>query len=146
MDEVGDVCAELGVPLHIDGARIMNSCVAHGTPPSEMAEKAASVSVCLSKGLGSPVGSVLVGSEEIIYKARRMRKACGGGMRQAGVIAAAGLYALENNVDRLAGDHARAAIVAEGMEKQVRVCEERSDQLRRRCYEVSTDMAHFPLT
>ncbi|GMH48274.1 hypothetical protein TrRE_jg5880, partial [Triparma retinervis] len=100
--------SEYNLPLHIDGARIFNACVALDTTPKDLCEKASSVSICLSKGLGSPVGSVLVGSEELIYLARRQRKACGGGMRQAGVIAAAGIYAIENNVERLAEDHEKA--------------------------------------
>jgi threonine aldolase len=87
--------------------------VASGTPPAEFASFADSVSVCLSKGLGCPVGSLLAGSRELVDEARRVRKALGGGMRQAGVLAAAGLFALEHLVERLAEDHARARILAE---------------------------------
>lgn len=109
IDEVGSLARnELGIPLHIDGARIMNASVALGTPVSELCEHADSVSICLSKGLGAPLGTVLVGENEFIRLARRARKRCGGGMRQAGVVAAMGLYALQNNVARLAEDHMRA--------------------------------------
>ncbi len=104
-----------GLSLHLDGARIWHAAVELGVPPTEVAEGFDTVSVCLSKGLGAPVGSVLVGSEAIIGEARRWRKMLGGGMRQAGVIAAAGIYALEHNIDRLAEDHARARRLAEGL-------------------------------
>ena len=99
---------------HLDGARVFNAVVASGTSVSEMASLFDTVSVCLSKGLGAPVGTVLVGDRELIAKARRHRKALGGGMRQAGLLAAAGLYALEHNVDRLAEDHANARRLAQG--------------------------------
>ena len=109
VDELGSVLRSRGVPLHIDGARIFNACASLNVSPSALCANADSVSICLSKGLGCPVGSVLVGSEELIYFARRQRKACGGGMRQAGVLAAAGIFAVENNVDRLTEDHERAS-------------------------------------
>jgi threonine aldolase len=112
VDSMGALCAGYDVPLHIDGARIFNAAVSLDTQVADLCAGAASVSVCLSKGLGSPVGSVLVGSKDIIDLARRARKACGGGMRQAGVIAAAGLFAVENNVDRLKDDHAKATFLA----------------------------------
>jgi threonine aldolase len=111
------LASEHALPLHIDGARIFNACVALNTSPKDLCENASSVSICLSKGLGSPVGSVLVGSEELIYRARRQRKACGGGMRQAGVIAAAGIYAIENNVERLAEDHQKAMYLSKVLSK-----------------------------
>jgi threonine aldolase len=104
-----------GLATHLDGARIVNAAVASNRSVKELAEGFDSVSVCLSKGLGAPVGSVLVGDEALICKARRLRKLVGGGMRQAGIIAAAGLYALEHNVARLADDHARARRLAEGL-------------------------------
>ncbi|MEQ8444675.1 MAG: low-specificity L-threonine aldolase [Pelagibacterium sp.] len=104
-----------GLATHLDGARIVNAAVASNRSVKELAEGFDSVSVCLSKGLGAPVGSVLVGDEALIGKARRLRKMVGGGMRQAGIIAAAGLYALEHNVARLADDHARARRLAEGL-------------------------------
>ena len=105
---IRNTCNELGLGLHMDGARIFNAIVATGTPASAWGAPFDSVSICLSKGLGAPVGSVLVGSKAFIGEARRVRKRFGGGMRQAGIIAAAGLYALDQHVDRLAEDHAHA--------------------------------------
>lgn len=98
-----------GLGLHLDGARLYNAAVKLGVPAREITQHFDSVSVCLSKGLGAPVGSVLCGSAALIGKARRQRKMVGGGMRQAGVLAAAGLYALQHQVQRLADDHANAA-------------------------------------
>ena len=103
---------ERGLALHLDGARIWNAAVAMGVPPAAVAEPFDSVSVCLSKGLGAPVGSVLVGNAGLINEARRWRKMLGGGMRQAGIIAAAGIYALDHHIDRLADDHANAELLA----------------------------------
>ena len=103
-----------GLATHLDGARIFNAAAASNRSAREIAAGFDTVSVCLSKGLGAPVGSVLVGSETFIGKARRLRKMLGGGMRQVGIIAAAGLYALEHNIARLADDHARARRLAEG--------------------------------
>ncbi len=111
--QVGEWAQEHGLKLHLDGARIFNAAVALGVPASELTGPADSVTFCLSKGLCAPVGSVLCGSEEFIYKARRIRKALGGGMRQAGVLAAAGLIALEQMVNRLAEDHQRAKKLAQ---------------------------------
>ncbi len=105
----------LGLKVHLDGARLFNAAVATGTPAREWCEHADTVSVCSSKGLGAPVGSLLAGSEETIHEARRARKAFGGGMRQAGVIAAASLYAFEHHVERLAEDHERAKRLAAGL-------------------------------
>ena len=104
-----------GLALHLDGARLYNAAVRLGVDAREIAQHFDSVSICLSKGLGAPIGSVLCGSETLIGKARRLRKMVGGGMRQAGLLAAAGLYALDNNVERLADDHANAALLAEGL-------------------------------
>jgi threonine aldolase len=98
-----------GLSLHLDGARLYNAAVKLGVPAREITRHFDTVSVCLSKGLGAPVGSVLCGSTALIAKARRLRKMVGGGMRQAGVLAAAGLYALKHQVQRLAEDHANAA-------------------------------------
>ncbi|MBQ1557975.1 MAG: low-specificity L-threonine aldolase [Pseudomonas sp.] len=98
-----------GLSLHLDGARLYNAAVKLGVPAREITQHFDSVSVCLSKGLGAPVGSVLCGSTALIAKARRLRKMVGGGMRQAGGLAAAGLYALQHQVQRLADDHANAA-------------------------------------
>lgn len=101
--------------VHLDGARLMNAAVALSQPVSELAASADSVSICLSKGLGAPIGSVLVGPEPFIKRARRLRKMLGGGTRQAGVLAACGLYALEHNVDRLSEDHENAKRLADGL-------------------------------
>ena len=104
-----------GLALHLDGARLYNAVVRLGVEAREITRHFDSVSVCLSKGLGAPVGSVLCGSEALIGKARRLRKMVGGGMRQAGVLAAAGLYALEHQVERLVEDHANADSLAAGL-------------------------------
>ncbi|WP_460045216.1 low-specificity L-threonine aldolase [Pseudomonas sp. S2_H01] len=104
-----------GLALHLDGARLYNAAVKLGVDAREITQHFDSVSVCLSKGLGAPIGSVLCGSNELIAKARRLRKMVGGGMRQAGLLAAAGLYALEHQVERLADDHANAAFLAKGL-------------------------------
>ncbi len=101
--------------LHLDGARVFNAAVKLNVPVREIAGHFDTVSFCLSKGLGAPVGSVLVGSKEIIEKARRWRKVLGGGMRQAGILAAAGIHALSHHVDRLAEDHNHARMLAEGL-------------------------------
>ncbi|MDP4569099.1 low-specificity L-threonine aldolase [Pseudomonas sp. LPH60] len=106
---------ERGLALHLDGARLYNAAVKLGVDARVITEHFDSVSVCLSKGLGAPVGSVLCGSRELIGKARRLRKMVGGGMRQAGGLAAAGLYALEHQVQRLADDHANAQLLAQGL-------------------------------
>lgn len=108
-------CDEHGLALHLDGARLFNAAVASGVPTQTIAKHFDSVSVCFSKGLGAPVGSVLVGSTELIDSARRWRKVTGGGMRQAGMLAAACLHALDHHVARLAEDHARAARLADGL-------------------------------
>lgn len=113
--EVGELCRRHGMALHIDGARICNAAAALGCSLAAYAAPADSVSVCLSKGLGAPVGSVLVGPADFIRKARRLRKALGGGMRQAGLLAAAGLVSLRDVLPRLADDHARMAALAAGL-------------------------------
>lgn len=112
---IEEVARRRGLAMHLDGARLLNACVATGIPPKIYGQPFDSVSICLSKGLGAPVGSVIAGSKEFIDKARRYRKMFGGGMRQAGVLAAAGLYALENHVDRLAEDHLHAKLLAEAL-------------------------------
>jgi threonine aldolase len=104
-----------GIPMHLDGARLMNACVATGLTPKDYAQYFDSCTLCLSKGLGAPVGSLIIGSQEFIAKAHRFRKQFGGGMRQAGILAAAGIYALEHNVERLAEDHLNAARLARGI-------------------------------
>ncbi len=106
-----------GLSLHLDGARVCNAAVAQQVPLLQICQYYETVSICLSKGLGAPVGSVLVGSHEFISRARRWRKMCGGGMRQAGILAAAGLLALQNQFERLAEDHARARQLAEGLQQ-----------------------------
>lgn len=110
--ELLEFAGSVGIPVHLDGARVFNAAVALDLPVKELVDGFDSVMFCLSKGLGAPVGSVLVGSESFIGKALVGRKRFGGGMRQAGIIAAAGVYALENNVDRLAEDHANARRLA----------------------------------
>jgi threonine aldolase len=118
LDYLGNARAftrERGLAMHLDGARLFNAAVALSVPVREIAQHFDSISVCLSKGLGAPVGSVLVGSKELIAKARRWRKVLGGGMRQAGMLAAAGLYALQNHVERLREDHDNAVALAHGL-------------------------------
>ena len=113
--EVAAVAREAGVRTHLDGARLWNASVATGIPERRYADYFDSVSVCFSKGLGAPVGSALAGTPEFIDRARRFRKMFGGGMRQAGIIAAGALYALEHHRQRLAEDHANARLLAEGI-------------------------------
>ncbi len=112
---VAATARELGLRVHLDGARLFNAQAATGTPAHEWCEHADTVSVCSSKGLGAPVGSLLAGDEETIREARRARKAFGGGMRQAGVIAAGSLYAFEHHTDRLVEDHEQARKLADGL-------------------------------
>lgn len=105
---ISQFCRDRHLPLHLDGARLMNAMVENGIDLKEYASQFDSISLCLSKGLGAPVGSVLIGTEDFIKKSRRVRKVFGGGMRQAGIIAAGGLYALKNNIERLKDDHLHA--------------------------------------
>jgi threonine aldolase len=114
---VAAVAHEAGVPVHLDGARLFNAVVALGRPAADFARPVDSVTFCVSKGLSAPVGSVICGSAEFIERARRWRKLLGGGMRQVGVLAAAGIVALERMVDRLAEDHANARRLGEGLAK-----------------------------
>ncbi|MDX6533522.1 MAG: threonine aldolase [Gaiellales bacterium] len=119
LERIDAVCGfahERGLRVHMDGARLWNAAVASGDPPARILRDVDSVSVCFSKGLGAPVGSALVGDAALIERARRGRKLLGGGMRQAGIIAAGALYALRHHVDRLAEDHAVARLLAEGLE------------------------------
>jgi threonine aldolase len=108
LDEIRAFCHQQGLGFHLDGARLMNAVVATGTVASDYGKRFDSISLCLSKGLGAPVGSVLMGSKEFIKEAKRVRKVMGGGMRQAGMLAATGLYAYQNHVERLAEDHEHA--------------------------------------
>ena len=115
LDEICRLSREADCRLHLDGARLFNAVIASGESAASLTEGFDSISVCLSKGLGAPVGSVLVGTRSFIDRAHRWRKLFGGGMRQSGILAAAGLYALEHNIKRLADDHNRARRLAEGL-------------------------------
>jgi threonine aldolase len=114
---IKNLCIEQGLKLHLDGARLMNAIVAKNTNPLEYGQLFDSISLCLSKGLGAPIGSVLLGTKAFIKEARRVRKVMGGGMRQAGFLAAAGTYALENQVNRLAEDHRLASLLGTSLEQ-----------------------------
>lgn len=115
VEEIALVAREEGLALHLDGARFFNAAVALGRSPAELAAPFDSIAFCLSKGLGCPVGSLIVGSRAFVDRCHRFRKMFGGGMRQAGILAAAGLHALENHVERLADDHRRARMLAEAV-------------------------------
>ena len=115
---IKEICLKNKLGLHLDGARLWNALVAKNETPKQYGEIFDSISVCLSKGLGTPVGSLLLGERDFIKKARRVRKVFGGGMRQAGYIAAAGIYALENNIARLEEDHQHAKQIAEALSKK----------------------------
>ncbi|KAK9691715.1 hypothetical protein RND81_09G214100 [Saponaria officinalis] len=116
-DRVGELAKKRGLKLHIDGARIFNAATALGVPIDRLVQAADSVSVCLSKGLGAPVGTVIVGSKNFITKAKVLRKTLGGGMRQVGVLCAAALFAVHENVRKLESDHKNAKSLAEGLNK-----------------------------
>lgn len=115
LEKVGGFAEEKGLSLHLDGARIFNAAIASGESAATLGRPFQSVSLCLSKGLGAPVGSVLVGPADFIKEARRWRKMLGGGMRQVGILAAGGIYALENQIERLAEDHRNARRLGEGL-------------------------------
>jgi threonine aldolase len=115
MTRIGAYCRDKGLRTHLDGARLWNASVASGTAMKEYAAAVDSVSVCLSKGLGAPVGSLLSGTREFVARARKTRKMLGGGMRQAGVLAAAGLYAIDHHLKRLAEDHENARLLARAL-------------------------------
>jgi threonine aldolase len=112
---IRELARSVNVPMHLDGARLMNACVATGLTPKDYAQYFDSCTLCLSKGLGAPVGSLVIGSKDFIERAHRFRKQFGGGMRQAGILAAAGIYALEHNVERLAEDHLNTKRLAQGI-------------------------------
>jgi len=114
-DAVGELAHSHGISVHLDGARLLNAAIYLGVSPAVLTRSVDSVMVCLSKGLGAPVGSILCGTQEFIAKAKRMRKIVGGGMRQAGIIAAAGIYVLEHNIDRLQIDHQNASRLVAGI-------------------------------
>lgn len=113
--EILGFCHEKGLPVHLDGARIFNAAVASGKSARELAEGFDTVMFCLSKGLGAPIGSMLCGSGEVMERARAVRKMFGGGMRQVGILAQAGIYALEHHIDRLADDHVHAKMLADAL-------------------------------
>ena len=116
--KIRKVCNTHNLGLHLDGARLFNALVAKGESPKEYGKLFDTISVCLSKGLGTPMGSVLIGNKELMKGAMRIRKVLGGGMRQVGFMAAAGIYALDNHIERLAEDHKRAAEIAETLSMQ----------------------------
>jgi threonine aldolase len=118
IQEIKQVCLENNLLLHLDGARLFNALIAKNESPKEYGAIFNSISVCLSKGLGAPVGSVLLGTKDFIEKARRVRKVFGGGMRQAGYLAAAGIYALENHIERLALDHRHAQQIVAALKEK----------------------------
>ena len=120
---INQLCKEYGLKLHLDGARIFNALVYSGERAHDWGELFDTISVCLSKGLGCPVGSVLLGDRLTIKRARKVRKAFGGGMRQAGMLAAAGIYALDHHIGGLANDHRRAKVISKSLEKQTWVKE-----------------------
>lgn len=117
MQNISNLCKKTGLKFHLDGARIFNALVELNVNPAELGPLFDTISVCLSKGLGAPVGSVLLGKKDVIKTCRRYRKLFGGGMRQAGYLAAAGIYALDNHVNRLVDDHKRAATLSSVLEK-----------------------------
>jgi threonine aldolase len=116
IEKISALCKEKKLKLHLDGARLFNALVATNDNPKQYGKHFDSISICLSKGLGCPVGSLLLGTKEDIKKARRVRKVLGGGMRQAGFLAAAGIYALDHHINRLADDHDRAKKIANALE------------------------------
>lgn len=118
VNDIRKVCDQNGLILHLDGARVFNAIVAQKEDPQEYGKLFHSVSVCLSKGLGAPVGSVLLGTKDFIKQARRVRKVFGGGMRQAGILAAAALYALDHHIDRMSDDHAHAKLLGKALEEK----------------------------
>ena len=117
MDDMSDLAKSLHIKVHVDGARIFNAAISQNISVKELNAGADSVSICLSKGLGAPLGSVLVGQTEFIRLAKRARKRCGGGMRQVGVVASMGLYALKHNVERIQQDHIRAKRLANELQR-----------------------------
>ncbi|WP_456274526.1 low-specificity L-threonine aldolase [Bacillus sp. AK031] len=116
MKEIYEIARKHDIPVHVDGARLFNAAAAANVPLTEFTQYTDTVQVCLSKGLGAPVGSIIAGSSDFIKKARKWRKRLGGGLRQAGIIAAPGLYALNNMRERLTADHDNAKLLAEGIE------------------------------
>lgn len=138
MDAVGDLAHTHGLKFHVDGARLWNAAVALNVAPARLVRSADSVTVCLSKGLAAPVGSVVAGDDAFVKRARRIRKAVGGGLRQAGVLAAAGIVAITEMVERLADDHANAQRLAQGLQQL--------DGIRINPADVETNLVFFELT
>jgi threonine aldolase len=138
MDEVGDLAHQHGLKLHVDGARLWNAAVALGVSPARLLHNADTVSVCLSKGLAAPVGSLVAGDKAFVARARRMRKVVGGGMRQAGILAAAGIVAITEMVERLGDDHTNAKTLAQGLAEL--------DGIAINPAEVETNLVFFDLT
>ena len=118
LEKIGKLCKDKNLAFHIDGARLFNALVAKKESPLQYGKLFDSISICLSKGLGAPVGSVLLGNTAFVKKARRWRKVFGGGMRQAGSLAAAGIYALDHHVDRLKQDHEKALLIKAALVKK----------------------------
>jgi threonine aldolase len=116
IDAIKNICQEKGLGLHLDGARLWNALIAKNQVPKDFGARFDSISICLSKGLGCPVGSLLLGSSDFIKEARFVRKKLGGAMRQAGYLAAAGIYALDNHIERLSEDHDKAQTLAKALE------------------------------
>jgi threonine aldolase len=133
---VKQTCIENDLILHLDGARLFNALVENGESPKDHGEIFDSISICLSKGLGTPIGSVLIGNKTDIHKAHRFRKVLGGGMRQAGILAAAGIYAMDHNVDRLKIDNDNARKISKALEK---------NSLIKRILPVQTNIVIFEL-
>ncbi len=118
IQRIKEVCLNNKLNFHLDGARLWNALVSMGQTPKQYGELFDSISICLSKGMGTPIGSILLGKTDFIKQARRVRKVFGGGMRQAGYMAAAGIYAIEHNIDRLAEDHQHAKQIADALSKK----------------------------
>lgn len=116
LQKIKDVCIEHNLAYHLDGARLFNALIAKGETPKQYGKLFDTISICLSKGLGAPIGSVLLGTSEVVKKAIRIRKLFGGAMRQVGYLAAAGIYALDNHIERLAEDHEKATILGKSLE------------------------------
>lgn len=117
INKIADFCKEKGLKLHLDGARVFNALAKTGDSPLDYGKAFDSISICLSKGMGCPIGSILLGDKTFIHKARRVRKRLGGGMRQVGYIAAAGIYAIENNIQRMHEDHDHAALIGDALKE-----------------------------
>ena len=137
---INEVCREHGLKYHLDGARIWNALVARQEEPRQYGALFDTISVCLSKGLGCPVGSVLIGSRDLIHEALRIRKILGGGMRQAGYMAAAGIYALDHHISRLAEDHRKALELGKGLQELVFVKKVEPIETNIIIFEIDTDL------